>query len=125
MSISIVIADDQALVRTGFRMILEAESDMRVVAEAKDGQDAVAKVRAHRPGIVLMDIRMPVLNGLEATRHILQRQPADEPTRVVILTTYDLDEYVFDALQAGASGCAFGARFLLSQLSGATVGGFW
>ena len=103
MSTSILIADDQALVRTGFRMILEAEPDFRVVAEAKDGPDAVEAVRRCHPDIVLMDIRMPRMDGLEATRRILTTSAASYP-RVLMLTTYDLDEYVYDALQAGASG---------------------
>ena len=102
MSIGILIADDQALVRAGFRMILEAEQDLRVLAEAKDGAEAVEAARRVRPDIVLMDIRMPKLDGLEATRRIMAA--ADQPPRVLILTTFDLDEYVFDALHAGASG---------------------
>ena len=97
-----LIADDQTLVRTGFRMILEAEPDLRVVAEASDGDAAVEAARLCRPDIVLMDIRMPRMDGLEATRRILSG--ADGTPRVLILTTFDLDEYVFDALQAGASG---------------------
>jgi DNA-binding NarL/FixJ family response regulator len=102
VSIAVMIADDQALVRAGFRMILEAEHDLRVVAEAKDGAEAVETARRARPDVVLMDIRMPRLDGLEATRRILAAlQP---PPRVLMLTTFDLDEYVFDALQAGASG---------------------
>jgi DNA-binding NarL/FixJ family response regulator len=102
MSIGILIADDQALVRAGFRMILEAEEDLRVLAEASDGAEAVEAARVHRPDIVLMDIRMPNLDGIEATRRILTA--GKEPPRVLMLTTFDLDEYVFDALQAGASG---------------------
>jgi DNA-binding NarL/FixJ family response regulator len=102
VSIGVLIADDQALVRAGFRMILEAEEDLRVVAEAKDGADAVEAARRAHPDVILMDIRMPVLDGLEATRRIVAA--AKDPPRVVILTTFDLDEYVFDALQAGASG---------------------
>jgi len=97
----IVIADDQPLVRVGLRKILEAEPDLDVVAEAGDGEDAVAETRLHRPDVVLMDIRMPVLDGIEATRRIVGAQPA---TRVLILTTFGLDTYVFDALRAGASG---------------------
>ena len=96
-----LIADDQALVRTGFRMVLDTDPDLRVVAEAKDGADAVEATRRSRPEIVLMDIRMPVMDGLEATRQIVA---AEDPPRVLVLTTYDLDEYVFDALLAGASG---------------------
>ncbi|HTB71411.1 MAG TPA: response regulator transcription factor [Solirubrobacteraceae bacterium] len=102
MSIGVLIADDQALVRAGFRMILEAEQDLRVLAEAKDGDEAVEAARRVRPDIVLMDIRMPKLDGLEATRRIIAA--TDQPPRVLMLTTFDLDEYVFDALHAGASG---------------------
>jgi DNA-binding NarL/FixJ family response regulator len=101
MSIGILIADDQALVRAGFRMILEAERDLRVLAEAKDGAEAVEAARRVRPEIVLMDIRMPSMDGLEATRRILA---AEQPPRVLMLTTFDADEYVFDALHSGASG---------------------
>ncbi|WP_256640262.1 response regulator [Streptomyces murinus] len=97
-----VIADDQALVRTGFRMILAADG-IEVTAEAADGAEAVAAVRATRPDIVLMDIRMPGTDGIEATRLILEDDGPQE-TRVVILTTYDLDDYVYAALTAGASG---------------------
>jgi DNA-binding NarL/FixJ family response regulator len=101
MTISVLIADDQGLVRAGFRKLLESEEGLRVVAEAADGLEAVALARRLQPDIVLMDIRMPRLDGLEATRRLL-----DGPTRtrVVMLTTFDLDEYVFDALTAGASG---------------------
>jgi len=102
MSIGILIADDQALVRAGFRMILEAELDLHVVAEAKDGAEAVKAARHSQPEIVLMDIRMPNMDGLEATRRILAA--TGQPPRVLMLTTFDLDEYVFDALHAGASG---------------------
>jgi DNA-binding NarL/FixJ family response regulator len=101
MSISVLIADDQALVRAGFRMILETDKDLRVVAEADDGAQAVEACRRTRPNIVLMDIRMPVMDGLEATRRIVA---AKDPPRVLMLTTFDHDEYVFDALVAGASG---------------------
>jgi DNA-binding NarL/FixJ family response regulator len=101
MSISVLIADDQALVRAGFRMILETDGDLRVVAEADDGAQAVEATRRTRPDVVLMDIRMPVMDGLEATRRIVA---AEDPPRVLILTTFDHDEYVFDALVAGASG---------------------
>jgi DNA-binding NarL/FixJ family response regulator len=103
MTIRILIADDQTLVRTGFRMILEAEEDMRVVAEARDGVDAVEATRGSRPDVVLMDIRMPRMDGLEATRQILAAGPSPPP-RVLMLTTFDLDEYVYDALRVGASG---------------------
>jgi DNA-binding NarL/FixJ family response regulator len=101
MSTRVLIVDDQALVRAGFRMIIDAEDDMRVVGEAADGAEAVELARRTTPDIVLMDIRMPVMDGIEATRRI----GADAGVaRVIILTTYDLDEYVFDALAAGASG---------------------
>jgi DNA-binding NarL/FixJ family response regulator len=102
VSIGILIADDQALVRAGFRMILEAEQDLRVLAEAKDGEEAVQAARHSQPEIVLMDIRMPKMDGLEATRRIIAA--SRQPPRVLMLTTFDLDEYVFDALHAGASG---------------------
>jgi DNA-binding NarL/FixJ family response regulator len=100
--IRVVLADDQALVRGGFRMILAAQPDIEVVAEAQDGAQAVAQVRALRPDVVLMDVRMPVMDGLEATRRILSDTGAT--TRVVVVTTFDLDEYVYQALRAGASG---------------------
>jgi DNA-binding NarL/FixJ family response regulator len=98
---SVLIADDQALVRVGLRKILEAEPDTTVVGEAGDGQDAAAEARRLQPEVVLMDIRMPVLDGIEATRRIVRDQPT---TRVLILTTFGLDNYVYDALRAGASG---------------------
>jgi DNA-binding NarL/FixJ family response regulator len=96
--IRIAIADDQALVRAGFRMIVESQPDMQVIGEAADGQDAIDLVRREKPNVVLMDIRMPRMDGLEAMRQIVRM------TRVVILTTFELDEYVFEALSAGASG---------------------
>ena len=99
--IRVLIADDQALVRTGFRVILDAEPDLEVVGEAGDGRETVEAARALRPDVVLMDIRMPNLDGIEATRRIAQG--AASP-RVLILTTFDLDEYVYEALRAGASG---------------------
>jgi DNA-binding NarL/FixJ family response regulator len=103
MSIRLLIADDQALVRGGFRAILEAEPDMDVVAEAGDGAEALDLARRHRVDVVLMDIRMPRLDGIEATRRLLA-EPRNPPTRVLVLTTFDLDEYVYEALRAGASG---------------------
>ena len=99
--IRILLADDQALVRGGFRMILDAEPDLEVVAEAADGREAVERALETRPDLVLMDIRMPLLDGIEATRQLLAALPA---TRVLILTTFDLDEYVVEAFRAGASG---------------------
>jgi DNA-binding NarL/FixJ family response regulator len=99
--IDLLLADDQALVRTGFRLILNAEPDLQVTAEAGDGEEAVAKAKHVRPDVVLMDIRMPKLDGIAATRAILASAPA---TRVLMLTTFDLDEYVVDAFRAGASG---------------------
>jgi DNA-binding NarL/FixJ family response regulator len=103
--IRVLIADDQALVRAGFKMILEAEPDIEVVGEAVDGQEAVEQIRALRPDVALMDIRMPRLNGLEATREVVSNSASSEhPTRVLMLTTFDLNEYVYEALRAGASG---------------------
>ena len=101
MTIRVVLADDQALLRKGFRMILEAEDDMVVVGEAADGHDAVRLVELYAPDVVLMDVRMPSLDGIEATRTI---NASGALTRVLILTTFDLDEYAFSALRAGASG---------------------
>jgi DNA-binding NarL/FixJ family response regulator len=104
----VVIADDQVLVRSGFRLILETEDGIEVVGEAGDGEEAIAAVRRHRPDVVLMDVRMPRLDGLEATRRILR---GGAGCRVIMLTTFDLDEYVYAALEAGASG------FLLKDVS--------
>ena len=101
MTIRVLVADDQALVRAGFRMIIDAEGDMCVVAEANDGRDAVELTRRTAPQVVLMDIRMPNVDGIEATRRLTA---SGTVPRIIILTTYDLDEYVFDALTAGASG---------------------
>ena len=99
--VSVVLADDQALMRMGFRMVLEAEEDITVVGEASDGTSALAQAKALHPDVILMDVRMPGMNGIEATERIAQECPG---TRVLILTTFDLDEYAFAGLRAGASG---------------------
>jgi DNA-binding NarL/FixJ family response regulator len=101
MTIRVLVVDDQSMVRAGFRLLLSGEEDIEVVAEAKDGLEAVDKAVRFRPTVVLMDIRMPELDGLEATRRILA---ADGIARILILTTFDLDEYVYEALRSGASG---------------------
>ncbi len=98
MNVRVLIADDQALIRTGFRKILESEPDIDVIGEAGDGREAIQTALLHRPDVVLMDIRMPRVDGLEATRQLAGK------TRVLILTTFDLNEYVYEALRAGASG---------------------
>ena len=107
--ISVLIADDDDLVRTGLRLIIESDRDLAVVGEAANGQEAISLARALRPEVVLMDVRMPQVDGLEATRSIVTA--TDEVPRVLILTTFELDEYVFGALRAGASG------FLLKRSS--------
>jgi DNA-binding NarL/FixJ family response regulator len=99
--IRVLVVDDQALVRAGFRMILEAEPDVEVVGEAADGIEAVAAVQRHRPDVVLMDVRMPNLDGIAAARRILE---GGNTAKVLMLTTFDMDEYVYEALRAGASG---------------------
>jgi DNA-binding NarL/FixJ family response regulator len=109
MSIRVLLADDQTLVRSGFRALLERADDIEVIGEAADGAEAVERARADRPDVVLMDIRMPGLDGLEAARRITA-DPSLESVRVVMLTTFELDEYVFEALHAGASG------FLLKEV---------
>jgi DNA-binding NarL/FixJ family response regulator len=101
VSIRVLVADDQSMVRAGFRMLLSGEEDIEVVAEASNGLEAVAKAARFQPTVILMDIRMPELDGLEATRRILA---ADDAARILILTTFDLDEYIYEALSAGASG---------------------
>jgi DNA-binding NarL/FixJ family response regulator len=101
MTIRVLVADDQAMVRAGFRMLLSYEQDIEVVAEASNGREAVDKAARFHPTVVLMDIRMPELDGLEAARRIIA---ADNAARILILTTFDLDEYVYEALRAGASG---------------------
>jgi DNA-binding NarL/FixJ family response regulator len=101
MTIRVLIADDQSMVRAGFRMLLAGEQDMEVVAEARNGLEAVAMTAQFHPTVILMDIRMPELDGLQATRRILA---TDNTARILILTTFGLDEYVYEALSAGASG---------------------
>ena len=114
MTISILIADDQAVVRSGFRAILEDEPDFEVVGDAADGHAAVALARSRRANVVLMDIRMPGLDGLEATRRLAGPGVSD-PVEVLVVTTFDLDDYVFGALRAGAAG------FLLKDASPETL----
>ena len=109
MTVRVVIADDQQLVRAGFRLILERQSDVEVVGEAADGAEAVSLVRQTTPDVVLMDIRMPDLDGIEATRRI-RSDPEAAQVSVIMLTTFDMDEYVYEALRAGANG------FLLKDL---------
>ena len=99
MSTTVLIADDQALMRGGFRMIIDAEPDLEVVGEAIDGADAVRGFERLRPNVVVMDVRMPTMDGIEATRRITDAEPE---VKILILTTFDLDEYVFQALRAGA-----------------------
>lgn len=103
MTIRVLIADDQRMVRTGFRMIIDSQGDMEVIGEAADGAEAVALARELRPDVCLLDIRMPKMDGLEATRLLAGPSVAD-PLRVVIVTTFDLDEYVYGALRGGAAG---------------------
>ena len=113
MTVRILIADDQDLVRAGLRMLLDAEDDLEVVGEAVDGEQAVAAARRLRPDVVLMDIRMPRLDGLAAARRVLE--PGESAPRVLMLTTFDLNEYVYEALRAGASG------FLLKDMPGPQI----
>jgi DNA-binding NarL/FixJ family response regulator len=101
VTLGVLIADDQALMRAGFRMVLEAEPDLEVVGEAADGHEAVAQAARLRPDVVLMDVRMPEMDGIEATRRLLD---GNDDTKVVMLTTFDMDEYVIEAFRAGASG---------------------
>ncbi len=102
MSCRVLIVDDQALVRAGFRMILEAEEDIEVVGDAENGVEAVERTRELRPDVVLMDVRMPELDGIEATRRLVE--DGEIETKIVMLTTFDMDKYVYEALRAGASG---------------------
>ncbi|MFI6182755.1 response regulator [Nonomuraea sp. NPDC051191] len=104
MTIRVLIADDHAMVRAGFGALLDAEADIEVVGDAADGEQAVIETRRLRPGIVLMDVRMPVMDGLRATRLLLAPPAGEYRPRVVMLTTFDLDDYVYEALRAGASG---------------------
>ncbi|WP_067169813.1 response regulator transcription factor [Microtetraspora niveoalba] len=101
MALRVVIVDDEVLIRTGLRVIIEAEPDLAVVGEASDGAEAVSAVRATRPDVVLMDVRMPALDGIQATRRILAGQA---PPKVLVVTTFENDDYVYEALRAGASG---------------------
>jgi DNA-binding NarL/FixJ family response regulator len=110
--IRVLIADDQGMVRSGFSILLNAQPDIRVIGEAVNGEEAVAKADEHRPDVVLMDVRMPVMDGLAATRLITAREDAP---KVLVLTTFDLDDYVYEALRAGASG------FLLKDASAAEL----
>ena len=111
MTVRVLIADDQELVRLGLRLVLQAQDGLDVVGEAADGEEAVRVVRELRPDVVLMDVRMPVLDGISAVRRLTGDETLDPPPRVVMLTTFDLDEYVFGALRAGAAG------FLLKDAS--------
>src|ERR1700754_2843245 len=105
MTISVVIADDQAMVRAGFAALLDAQDGIRVIGQASDGAEAVKMVRQLKPDVVLMDVRMPELNGIDATRQLLAPEhPLPHVPRIIMLTTFDIDDYVFDALHAGASG---------------------
>ena len=102
MSVRVVLVDDQALIRTGFKMILESEYDIEVVGEASDGREAISLAHSARPDVILMDVQMPSMDGLEATGRIVR--DSSIPSRIVILTTFERDDYVFEALRAGASG---------------------
>lgn len=107
MPITVIVADDQAMVRDGIAALLDAAEDISVVAQADDGREAVLLVQEHRPDVVVMDVRMPAMDGLEATRRITAQAPSqdgEDGARVLVLTTFDLDEYVYEALGAGASG---------------------
>ncbi|MBW8484244.1 response regulator [Actinomadura parmotrematis] len=125
MTLRVLIADDQEMVRTGFRMIIEAQADMTVVGEARDGAEAVARARELRPDVCLFDIRMPGVDGLEATRQVAGPGVPD-PLRVVIVTTFDLDEYVYAALRGGAAGFLLkdaGPALLVEAVRAAANGG--
>ncbi len=120
MTIRVLVVDDQDLLRTAFRVLIESEDDLEVVGEAADGAQAVALAATTKPDVIVMDIRMPVMDGLEATRQVTAAYP-DGPPRVLILTTFDLDEYVFGALRAGASGFALKNRSLDELLTAIRV----
>jgi DNA-binding NarL/FixJ family response regulator len=120
MTISVLVVDDQALLRTAFSALINAEDGLRVVAEAADGRQAVELALSLAPDVVVMDVRMPVMDGIEATRRITGSEVSPTP-RVLILTTFDLDEYVFEALRAGASGFALKSRPLEELLSAIRV----
>ena len=116
MTIRVLVVDDEALLRTAFSSLIDAEDDLEVVGEAADGRQAVESTHQLAPDVVVMDVRMPVMDGIEATRQITSSPGPDAP-RVLILTTFDLDDYVFDALRAGASGFALKSRPLEELLS--------
>jgi DNA-binding NarL/FixJ family response regulator len=118
MTVSVLVADDEALLRTAFAALIEAEEDLRVAGEAADGKQAVERAARLSPDVVLMDVRMPVMDGIEAT-HLITQAPC--PPRVLILTTFDLDKYVFEALRAGASGFALKSRPLDELLNAIRV----
>jgi len=120
MTVSVLVADDEALLRTAFAALIEAEEDLRVAGEAADGRQAVELAARLSPDVVLMDVRMPGMDGIEATRRIAGAQTAGPP-KVLILTTFDLDKYVFQALRAGASGFALKSRPLEELLSAIRV----
>ena len=120
MSTRVLVVDDEALLRTAFSSLIDAEDDLEVVGEAVDGSDAVEQASRLSPDVVMMDVRMPVMDGIEATRQITSFKTA-KPARVLILTTFDLDEYVFEALRAGASGFALKSRPLEELLSAIRV----
>jgi DNA-binding NarL/FixJ family response regulator len=120
VSTRVLVVDDEALLRTAFSSLIDAEDDLEVVGEAVDGSDAVEQASRLSPDVVVMDVRMPVMDGIEATRQITSIETA-KPARVLILTTFDLDEYVFEALRAGASGFALKSRPLEELLSAIRV----
>ncbi len=120
MTIRVLIVDDQDLLRSAFRSVIDAEDDMEVVGEAADGAEAVRLAASASPDVVVMDVRMPVMDGIEATRRIISSRP-DGPPRVLVLTTFDLDEYVFEAMRAGASGFVLKSRPLEELLNGIRV----